>query len=50
MPTGHNLLKRGGLRAYTLTLPLLRFEYTWYGIKSRDMNGKGKDFIFYNKP
>ena len=47
---GHNLLIRGGLRAYALTLPLLGFECTWYEIKSRDMNEKGKEFIFYNKP
>ena len=33
---GHNLLIRGGLRAYALTLPLLGFECTWYEIKSRD--------------
>ena len=33
-----------------LTLPLLGFECTWYEIKSRDMNEKGKEFIFYNKP
>ena len=44
---GHNLLIRGGLRAYALTLPLLEFKCTWYEIKSRDMNEKGKDFIFY---
>ena len=37
---------RGGLRAYALTLPLLEFECTWYEIKSRDMNEKGKEFIF----
>ena len=47
---GHKLLIRGGLRAYALTLPLLGFECTWYEIKSRDMNEKGKEFIFYNKP
>ena len=47
---GHNLLIRGGLRAYALTLPLLGFKCTWYEIKSGDMNEKGKDFIFYNKP
>ena len=47
---GHNLLIREGLRAYALTLPLLGFECTWYEIKSRDMNEKGKEFIFYNKP
>ena len=47
---GHNLLIRGGLQAYALTLPLLGFECTWYEIKSRDMNEKGKEFIFYNKP
>ena len=47
---GHNLLIRGGLRAYALTLPLLGFECTWYEIKSRDMIEKGKEFIFYNKP
>ena len=47
---GHNLLIRGGLRAYALTLPLLGFKCTWYEIKSRDMNEKGNDFIFYNKP
>ena len=47
---GHNLLIRGGLRAYALTLPLLGFECTWYEIKSKDMNEKGKEFIFYNKP
>ena len=46
---GHNLLIRGGLRTYALTLPLLVFECTWYETKSRDMNEKGKDFIFYNK-
>ena len=46
---GHNLLMRGGLRAYALTLPLLVFKCTWYETKSRDMNEKGKDFIFYNK-
>ena len=46
----HNLVIRGGLRAYALTLPLLGFKGTWYEIKSRDMNEKGKDFIFYNKP
>ena len=45
-----NLLIPGGLRAYALTLPLLGFECTWYEIKSRDMNEKGKDFIFCNKP
>ena len=45
----HNLLIRGGLRAYALTLPLLEFKCTRYEIKSRDMNEKGKDFIFYNK-
>ena len=27
-----------------------RFKCTWFEIKSRDMNEKGKDFIFYNKP
>ena len=32
---GYNLLIRGGLRAYALTLPLLGFECTWYEIKSR---------------
>ena len=47
---GHNLLTRGGLRAYALTLPLLGFKCTLYEIKSRDMNEKGKDFISYNKP
>ena len=47
---GQNLLIRGGLRAYALTSPLLGFECTWYEIKSRDMNEKGKEFIFYNKP
>ena len=47
---GHNLLIRGGLRAYALTLPLLGFECTWYEIKYRDMNEKGKELIFYNKP
>ena len=47
---GHNLLIRGGLRAYALTLALLGFECTWYEIKSRGMNEKGKEFIFYNKP
>ena len=47
---GHNLLIRGGLRAYALTLPLLGFECTWYEIKSTDMNEKGKEFIFCNKP
>ena len=46
---GHNLLIQG-LRAYALTLPLLGFKCTWYKINSRDMNEKGKDFIFYNKP
>ena len=40
---------RGGLQAYALTLPLLGFKCTWYEIKSRDMNQKGKDFIFYYK-
>ena len=44
------ILIRGGLRAYALTLPLLVFKCTQYEIKSRDMNEKGKDFIFYNKP
>ena len=39
---GHNLLIRGGLRAYALTIPLLGFECTWTEIKSRDMNEKGK--------
>ena len=43
---GHNLLIRGGLRAYALTLPLLGFECTWYEIKSRDMNEKGKEIHF----
>ena len=43
---GHNLLIRGDLRAYALTLSLLGFECTWYEIKSRDMNEKGNDFIF----
>ena len=47
---GHNLLIRGGLRAYALTSSLLGFECTWYEIKSRDMNEKGKEFSFYNKP
>ena len=47
---GHNLLIRGGLRAYALTLTLLGFECTWYKLKSRDMNEKEKEFIFYNKP
>ena len=47
---GHNLLIRRGLRAYALTLPLIGFECTWSEIKSRDMNEKGKEFIFYNKP
>ena len=47
---GHNLLIRGGLRAYALTLPLLGFKCTWHEIKSTDMNEKGKDFIFYNIP
>ena len=46
----HNLLIRGGLQAYALTLPLLGFKCTRYEIKSRDMNEKGKDLIFYNKP
>ena len=46
---GHNLLIRGGLQAYALTLPLLVFKCTWYETKSRDMNEIGKDFIFYNK-
>ena len=45
-----NLRGRGGLRAYALTIPLLGFECTWTEIKSRDMNEKGKEFIFYNKP
>ena len=40
----------GGLRPYALTLPLLVFKFTWYETKSRDMNEKGKNFIFYNKP
>ena len=40
---------RGGLRAYALTLRLLGFKYTWYEIKSRDINEKGKDFFFYNR-
>ena len=35
---------------HNLTLPLLGFKCTLYGIKSRDMNEKGKDFISYNKP
>ena len=39
-----------GLQAYALTLPILGFKFTWYEIKSRDMNEKGKEFIFYNKP
>ena len=47
---GHNLLIRGGLRAYALTISLLGFEWTWYEIKSKDMNEKGKDSIFYSKP
>ena len=47
---GHNLLIRRGLRAYALTIALLGFEWTWYEIKSIDMNEKGKDYIFYNKP
>ena len=34
-----------GLRAYALTLPLLRFKCTSYEIKSKDMNEKGKDFF-----
>ena len=38
------------LQAYALTLPLLGLKCTWYEIKSRDMNEKGKDFIFHNKP
>ena len=46
---GHTLLVRGGLRAYALALPLLGFKCTWYKIKSRDMNEKGKDYIFYKK-
>ena len=46
---GHTLLVRGGLRAYALALPLLGFKCTWYKIKSRDKNEKGKDFIFYKK-
>ena len=50
MRLGHNLLIRRGLRAYALTLPLLGFKCTWYQIKFRDMNEKGKDLIFYNKP
>ena len=45
----HNLLIRGGLRAYALKLPRLVFKCTWYETKSRDMNEKGKDFIFYYK-
>ena len=45
----HNLLIRGGLRAYALTISLLGFKWTWYEIKSKDMNEKGKDFIFCNK-
>ena len=47
---GHNLLIRGGLQAYALTLLLLGFKCTWYKIKSRDMSDKGKDYVFYNKP
>ena len=47
---GQYLLIPGGLGAYALTLPLLGFKCTWYEIKSRDMNEKGKDFIFFNKP
>ena len=39
-----------GLRAYALTLPILGFKFTWYEIKFRDMNEKGKEFIFYNEP
>ena len=35
---GHNLLIRGGLRAYALTLPLLGFKCSWFKIKSRDTN------------
>ena len=46
---GDNLLIRGGLLAYALTLPFLVFKCTWHEIKSRDMNEKGKDFIFCNK-
>ena len=33
-----------------VALPLLGFKYTCYEIKSRDVNEKEKDFIFYNKP
>ena len=47
---GHNLLIQGGLRAYALTLLLLGFKRTLYEIKSRDMNERGNDFMFYNKP
>ena len=43
---GRNIL----IRAYALTLPLLRFKCIWYEIKSRDMNERGKDLIFYNNP
>ena len=43
---GHNLLIRGGLQAYALTISLLGFECTRYEIKSRDMNEKEKDFIY----
>ena len=32
--------------AYALTLPLLGFKCTWYKIKFRDKNEKGKDFHF----
>ena len=45
----HNLIIRAGLQAYALTLPHLGFKCTRYEIKSRDMNEKGKEFIFYNK-
>ena len=47
---GLNLLIRGGLRAYTLTIRILGFKCTWFEIKSGDMNEKGKEFMFYNKP
>ena len=43
-------LKTSEPAAYALTIPLLGFKCTWYYIKSGDMNEKGKDFMFYNKP
>ena len=39
-----------GLNIICSDLTLLGFKCTWYEIKSRDMNEKGKDLIFYNKP